>query len=105
MVKEVKAWEASDGTIFKFKDKEMAVNYENRLTTTASLISKYEANKTQIIEYISQLIGKAVKERDVHCDMRGWDCDDDNNPVGKCVYNYDYDDECCVYCDGPEERK
>lgn len=33
----------------------------------------------------------------------GWDCEE--SPTGKCVYDWATNDECCVYCGDPEERK
>jgi hypothetical protein len=103
MITEVKAWQASDGTIFKFENKQTAINYENRLIVKGSIDSNYEKHKAEIVEYVSSLIGKPVSEDEIGYDNAGWDCED--SPIGKCIYNADYDYECCVYCDGPEERK
>lgn len=105
MLTEVKAWQASDGTIFKFENKQGAINYENRLIAMGSVDENYQRHKSEIIDYISSLIGKQITEDEVGYDSDGWDCDEENNPIGKCIYNADYDYECCVYCDGPEERK
>lgn len=103
MLTEVKAWQASDGTIFKFENKQGATNYENRLLAKGLVNVKYQEHITEIVKYVSELIGKPVSEDEIGYDSDGWDCED--SPIGKCIYNADYDYECCVYCDGPEERK
>jgi hypothetical protein len=103
MVREVKAWQATDGTIFRYENQQFAIDYEKRLMARISVKAKYEEHKGEIIEHIAKLINKPVSEDEIGYDDDGWDCDD--SPIGKCIYNSDYDYECCVYCDGPEERK
>lgn len=35
--------------------------------------------------------------------MSHWDCE--ASPSGKCIYDLLDDDECCLFCGNPEERK
>ena len=69
-----------------------------------------EANKNKKIaetdleswiqKYCEDVFGEGVYE------LGGWECED--SPLDLCIYETSkdkYNDPCCIFCGGPEERK
>ncbi len=95
-IKEIKAWETSDGELFKFEDK--AIEHEKNLKVEHLKKIKW----FQLRIELEKELGVSV-----YRDSQGWDCK--RSPIGECVYEVDavekYGDDCCYYCGHPEERK
>ena len=100
-MKKVTAWETTDGKLFK--EKVLAEINEEKYQKNKVLINKSVNANYDITKYINETHG--IKNPSWSWSIYNWDCTNKENPVEKCVYDSQYDYECCVYCGGPEERK
>lgn len=94
-MKEIKAWETGDGTIFRYPHEALAHEKEAKEEKVKKL--KWSVLKSEL----EKKLGVSV-----YTDG-SWNCP--TSPIGECVYESDciekYGDECCYYCGEPEERK
>ena len=114
-MKKVEAWQTDSGQLFI--NKKDAKAYEDGTNKNIIREKTLEDNKDFIIDYhIKQMkkwdpdyVGYKNKIHGPSCEGEfGWDCDHEDNPIEVCVYLYDEefgDDESCVFCGQPEERK
>ena len=77
------------------ENKEWIYEKENRKKIKETFQKLVEEKEDQII--------KEVGENWSTEGAGGWECEE--SPLKVCIYNFDYDDECCLYCRQPEERK
>lgn len=114
MPEKVEAWKTKDGRLFH--NEEDALKYEtnqNEITDKEELFNaKYEEIKAFIKTRPENYPFEEWEYDDVDLedinpsfDVDGWDCENPNNPIGKCIYEWENSDEWCVYCGQPEERK
>lgn len=111
-VRKVEAYETQDGSLFLSNDE--AYEYEKKteksrvrketLKEKSDWIKEFSWNK-DLKEQGYKL--EDVGEPFIEGDEWGWECDDENNPIDKCVYATvaGHYDECCIFCNQPEERK
>lgn len=112
MIIQIKAYEASDGKYFKDIDQAMA--HEEKFQANKKrnkILSKKSKNIRKRIMSEYGIMLSNVSEP-WHEGDDGWDCKDKNNPIDKCVYigiyhedEYAADEDCCIFCGQPEERK
>ena len=108
-VNKVEAWETQDGSLFK--DKEKAMEYDEKNYNSFKRKKTFEENKESILDYINENLKEDLKNgKATSCYYEGdwgWDCESKDSPIDKCIYSYDlfYGDDGCVFCGEPEERK
>ena len=107
-MKQIKVWETIDGKLFKDKSEAETHEEKNRANHERKVL--FESKRQRIKEYIAK--EDEIPVEDVSIVSQGgewgWDCDDKNNPIDKCIYasiKEEYYDECCVFCHHPQERK
>lgn len=102
MIQDIKAYKTTDGEIFE--DYAQAESHQKDIDEQRTIDAKINANLPKIKQYIKD--NYKVKDPKPWMEKEwGWDCNHKDNPIGICVYDYEVDEECCVYCGEPEERK
>lgn len=109
----IEAWETNDGKIYK--EEQDAINHELEIHRTYSIEKTFDDKFDEIIIYIKNLPKESeywnyYKDIDIDdinpsYEQYGWKCDNKDNPIGLCIYDWGNSDEQCVYCGKPEERK
>jgi hypothetical protein len=106
-MEEIKAYKTIDGEVFE--DKADAEAHEKNEMKNIERQRIYDMNSDEITKYIRENHCEEGHEGRIdhyHEGEWGWDCENtSDNPIDKCVYEYDIADECCVFCGEPEERK
>ena len=109
----VEAWQTLEGTIFLDYDRAFRYNQLNVKSFNAEKL--FKDNEETITNYLLERLKdpnywvyrtpKEGQEINLSFDSDGWDCDNKENPTGKCIYEWSICEENCIYCGGPEERK
>jgi hypothetical protein len=114
-MKKIEVWQTSDGKLFLIEQEEMAKRHENATKGEVERSALFKKSKPFIRKFIfdnlkDYLTNKDIEEEKIGCYYEGewgWDCKGDGNPIDKCVYSMDIclEDDMCVFCGEPEERK
>jgi hypothetical protein len=77
------------------QEKELTHSYYRQLSEINS------AKEEIMFEALAQAGHKNVERYDF--ELTGWECE--NSPIGECIGNTDTQENECIFCGGPEERK
>ena len=103
-----KAWETTDGKLFRHVDLDLAMKHQKFIDNEKKEERLLRENKESIIKRFYRKHKIVVKNVTLLSD---WDCEDKKNPVGRCLQGqfkkkrYNELEPCCLYCGEPEERK
>lgn len=111
-MKKVEAWQTIDGKLFSLKDEKFAKRHNDDIKKSVKRNEDFNKHKSDMINkiIIGGEIRDNIKNEDVsvyHEGEYGWDCENSDNPIDKCIYSQEthWRDDSCIYCGQPEERK
>ena len=92
-VEEVTAYKCSDGSLHL--EKRVADAMQEILNESGNAAFNFQLHSLEI----------ARKFNTQNFGLSDWKCESKENPVGYCIEDHDDDEDCCLYCGEPEERK
>lgn len=109
--KKVEAWLSENGNVYLNYNDALEVNKKLLICENRKQI--FKSNEIKIKEYILNESKKGSYYNEIESidniiidyDNNGWDCENSENPLGKCIYEWDINYEDCLFCGEPEERK
>lgn len=114
-MEKVTVYRTSDGQYFSLEHEDMAKRHQARLDEGKEIDEIFGQHEEAIKEHVFKNLRGDLRDHITeahqigvhHYGENGWDCNGKGNPIKTCVYSFDtyMEDDMCVFCGEPEERK
>lgn len=105
MAHRIVVWTTKDGRLFR--EEKDAIAHEEKNAKWIDIELRFEEKLEDIKQYIASCYSELDMPEEIipSYEEDGWECNDSDNPIGYCIYDWLNSNEDCVYCGNPEERK